>query len=272
MLWLVPEWIGSGDALGAARQARSEPSWSLSLQDRPWLALLERWQGLAGVPLQVGALLGLAFAIRRREPVPVILGALAIAWVALIVVMTQAGFSGNSRYLLAPLVVVILLAAAGAARAVAAVSGARLPAAVATAAAMALLAAPFALERARGFRDQADAVGPLARLHRQLGPAVALAGGRDAVMRHGAPTVNRGFDTHLAWELKVPIRYVELGRGEGVVFTAAGRLSGTPPLLADRGAGLRPVARFGRWSVSRGTSTRAPSERAAAIGAPPSTR
>ena len=116
VLWLVPEWIGSGDPLGAARQARSEPSWSLSLQERPWLALLERWHGLAGLPLQVGALLGLAFAWRRRERVTLTLGVLAVGWVALIVAMTQAGFSGNSRYLLAPLVVLILLAAAGAAQ------------------------------------------------------------------------------------------------------------------------------------------------------------
>ena len=31
-LWLVPEWLGSGDPLAAGAQARSEPSWSLSLR------------------------------------------------------------------------------------------------------------------------------------------------------------------------------------------------------------------------------------------------
>ena len=142
VLWLVPEWIGSGDPFGAARQARSEPSWSLSLQEHPWLALLERWHGLAGLPLQVGALLGLAFAWRRRERVSLTLGALAVGWVALIVLMMQAGFSGNARYLLAPLVVLILLAAAGAARAVAAASERGVPPARWRRPGLALLAAP----------------------------------------------------------------------------------------------------------------------------------
>ena len=124
VLWLVPEWIGSGDPLGAAGQARSEPSWSLSLEDRPWLALLDRWQGLAGIPLELGALAGIGFAARRREPVSLALGGLAISWLALIALMTQSGFSGNSRYLLPPLVIAALLAGCGAARTVA--LGARL--------------------------------------------------------------------------------------------------------------------------------------------------
>ena len=85
---------------------------------------------------------------------------------------------------------------------------------------------------------------PLARLHGQLESAVDRAGGPDEVMRHGAPTVNRKFDTHLAWELKVPIRYVELGEGEGIVFTAEGRLSGTPPRRASAGGSIQ--RRFGR--------------------------
>ena len=67
------------------------------------------------------------------------------------------------------------------------------------------------------------------------------AGGPDEVMRYGAPTVNRKFDTHLAWELKVPIRYVELGEGEGVVFTAAGPALGHP--AAARGRDPSPCAR-----------------------------
>ena len=39
VLWLVPEWIGSGQPFGAGAQARSEPSWSLSRLDHPWLEL-----------------------------------------------------------------------------------------------------------------------------------------------------------------------------------------------------------------------------------------
>jgi hypothetical protein len=270
-LWLVPEWIGSGDALGAARQARSEPSWSLSLEERPWLAVLDRWHGMAGVPLEAGALIGLAFALRRRERVSLALGALAISWLALIVLMTQAGFSGNGRYLLPPLVIASLLAGCGAARtvALAAQLGARLAGslqglqlrgavrlggpigAMLATALLSVAISPFLDRRLDGFRDQAASVAPLADLHQELAMAVDRVGGADAVTPYGAPTVNRRFDTQLAWELRVPIGDVELGRGDGVVFKADGRPSGAQPRTRRRQGAMRPLARVGRWSVAR---------------------
>lgn len=279
VLWLVPEWIGSGDPLGAARQASSEPAWSLSLRDRPWLALLERWHGMAGVPLQAGALLGMAFALRRRERAALTLGMVAIAWLALIAAMTQLGFSGNSRYLLAPLVIASLLAGCGAARGVAAVAEgaarllparaqvspgvARPVSAALTAALVALGVAPFLDRRFDGFGDQVAAVAPLAQLHGQLAGAVERAGGPEVVIAYGAPTINRKFDTHLAWELKLPISAVEAGRGEGVIFKAAGRLSGAPPRLPRTRHEMRPLARVGGWRVERARNTAPPGARAA---------
>ncbi len=275
LLWLVPEWIGSGDALGAARQARSEPSWSLSLEDRPWLAVLDRWQGMAGVPIEVGALLGTGFALRRRERVSLVLATLATSWLALVVLMTEAGFSGNSRYMLPPLVIASLLAGCGAARVVAAAAkgtarfgairvarrgGSGRPSIIAGAgvatALLAVATAPFLDRRLEGFRDQAGSVAPLADLHRQLAMAVERVGGPNAVTPYGAPTVNRKFDTHLAWELKLPIRHVEVGRGEGVVFKADGQLSGTPPRMRRPGQGMRGLVRVGAWSVGRPESAR----------------
>lgn len=275
VLWLVPEWIGSGDPFGAAQQARSEPSWSLSLEERPWLAVLDRWQGMAGVPLELGALLGIGFALRRRERVSLALGSLAISWLLLVVLMTQAGFSGNSRYLLPPLVIASLLAGCGAARAVA--SGARLagrlaasPAlrldagtrlarpvgAVVATAVLAVAVAPFMDRRIDGFRDQAASVTPLVDLHNELAIAVERVGGPNAVTPYGAPTVNRKFDTHLAWELRIPIRHVEVGQSAGVVFRADGRLSGTPPRLGRPRRTMRPLVRVGGWSVGRAEGAR----------------
>ena len=284
LLWLIPEWLGSGDALGAARQARSEPSWSLSLEDRPWLAVLERWQTLAGIPIEAGALLGTAFAIRRRERVSLALAGLMATWLALVVLMTQAGFSGNSRYMLPPLVIASVLAGCGAACSVAAAAQVtrRLvalapgrsrvalrvaPAAAGLAATALLLAAGarFLDSRIEGFGRQANSVAPLVTLHRELAAAVQRVGGPNAVMPYGAPTVNRKFDTHLAWELKVPIRHVEGGRGEGVVFEAAGRLSGTPPRRRGR-RDMRALARVGSWRVGRAERARALTGRARKTG------
>ena len=54
LLWLVPEWIGSGNPLDAGKQAASEPWWSLSNAEVPWLAALERAHSLAGLPARAG--------------------------------------------------------------------------------------------------------------------------------------------------------------------------------------------------------------------------
>ena len=250
VLWLVPEWIGSGHPFGGASQARSEPSWSLSLHDKPWLAVLDRWQRMAGLPLELGALAGVAFALRRRERATLVLTAVGLAWLALVVAMTQAGFSGNGRYLLPPLVIVSLLAGSGAARAAAAAGRLGGPAAVAASCAlMAVGAASDLGERLGRFQRQADSVAPLADLHRQLRDAVWDVGGPDEITRYGAPTVNPAFSTHLAWELKVPIADVESGRGDGVIFTTTARIAGLPARLHRSRDQLRSLRRVGAWSV-----------------------
>ena len=113
LLWLVPEWIGSGNPLDAGKQAASEPWWSLSNAEVPWLAALERAHSLAGLPLELAALAGVVAAALRRERATLVLAGIGIAWLLLILVMTQLGFSGANRYFLAPLVVTCLLAGVG---------------------------------------------------------------------------------------------------------------------------------------------------------------
>ena len=100
LLWLVPEWIGSGQPFGAGAQARSEPSWSLSRLDHPWLELLGRAHQTLGPALEAGVAAALVIAWRRRDRVELALAGVVVAWVALVAVMTQSGFSGNARYLL----------------------------------------------------------------------------------------------------------------------------------------------------------------------------
>jgi hypothetical protein len=152
LAWVVPEWIGSGDPLDGGSQARSEPYWSLSHADRPWLRALERVHNHAGLPVELLAAVAVvsAAALRRREaeaPAPrrraaharaptrraahaqaarrraahaqavQVLAAAAALEAALFVGMTQAGFSGNPRYALPALTVLCVLAGVGAARA-----------------------------------------------------------------------------------------------------------------------------------------------------------
>ncbi len=98
--WLVPEWIGAGNPLDGARQATGEPVWSLSREERPWLSALELAHDHAGLLVELLALAAVGFAVWERRLAPLVLAAVVAAEAAMFAVMTQAGFSGNPRYVL----------------------------------------------------------------------------------------------------------------------------------------------------------------------------
>ena len=245
-LWIVPEWIGSGHPLDGGRQATSEPFWSLSLEERPWLAALERAHRETGLALELGALLAVALSIRERRAAVLAPAGAAVLWLGMYVAMTQLGFSGNARYVLPALVVICVLAGVGAGRLAAVAPKPAL--AAAAAALIAIAAAPF-LDRRVG---QACAEGRLIEqrtaLHRDLSEAVRRLGGPGGVNRYSAATVNRAFETHLAWDLKLPVRTVERARARGLVFGSEWRVTEPRPL--PRRVAVRALrARVGGWRV-----------------------
>jgi hypothetical protein len=252
LLWLVPDWLGSGHPLGAGAKATGEPSWSLSLRDHPWLEALRRAHAMTGPPVELAALGATAVALRRRDRVVLALAAGALLWLLLYVVMTQVGFSGNPRYLLPAMAIACILAgvAAAGAREALVFAGPRAPAG---AAALALAAAgPWLADRAALLGDQAADAREMARLHSDLGRAVDAFGGPSAVLARGRPTVDRPFMTHLAWELHKPIRWVARGTERGLVFTADSPLSFPPAIVRIRPPGPRRVVeRVGDWQVYR---------------------
>ena len=248
LLWLVPEWIGSGQPFGAGAQARSEPSWSLSRLDHPWLELLGRAHQTLGPALEAGVAAALVIAWRRRDRIELALAGVVVAWVALVAVMTQSGFSGNARYLLPATVVACLLT--GTALGHLLRSGRRsVPAAVA-AVALAALAVSAATERVPALERQARTAQRTAQLDRDLGVAVARMGGADAVVARGAPAVDRAFIPRMAWLTTLPIGQVERrGRRQGLVFAAGRRNPVTLVAQTTPAPALSGRLVVGRWRV-----------------------
>jgi hypothetical protein len=219
LAWVVPEWIGSGNPLDGGRQARSEPVWSLSLAEQPWLRAFERVHNHAGLAVELLALVAVVTALARRRWAVLALAGAALTEVALFVAMTEAGFSGNPRYVLPALALACVLAGVGAAALLSAPAWLPRPAGVAAgAAAIAVLGAPFVAERAGQLRAEARQVGVRMDVHRDLARAVDRVGGQRGVAALGSPTTNRALHSRLAWELGVPMDLVESVTDHRVVF------------------------------------------------------
>ena len=131
VLWLAPEYWGSGNALRAVGP-RARPAPGQPRLRRPPGARGHQGSGRAGSRLAAmfavvafalagvvvarrGAGVAARLADRRSAIAVLVLGVLAVAWIGLVAVMTVRGFSGNSRYLMVPAALLIVLGAVGAA-------------------------------------------------------------------------------------------------------------------------------------------------------------
>ena len=145
VLWLGPELLGAGDALRAASRAREPTLFSPAFADRPALAVFDRAQGFVPGPTKLGVLAAVvvaalstragggsarprgagrrcagarawAAAASRGTPaarVTLALAAAAAAWLALVAVMTELGYAGNSRYLAVPIALACVVGGVG---------------------------------------------------------------------------------------------------------------------------------------------------------------
>ncbi|MBA3264005.1 MAG: hypothetical protein H0T69_16365, partial [Thermoleophilaceae bacterium] len=260
LAWIGPEWFGSGAPLDGGAQARSEPAWSLSLAERPWLRALERVHNHAGLPLELLALVALVVAVARRQRAVLALAAAAAAEVVLFVAMTQAGFSGNPRYVLPALTVGSVLAGVGAARLAEVLptlaggrAGApwRLAGAAAALAALALAGSGFLDGRVTRLEHEAHQVDVRMQLHRDLGRAVREVGGAAAVRALGSATSNRALHTRLAWELGVPMELVESLADYRVIFRSSRELLVGRVYMRGRAKFRQTLARVGSIRVYR---------------------
>ena len=230
LAWFLPELLSSGELLRSADRARVPNPGQPATADVPLLETLRVTLTITLVPL---AVIGLA----RRQP----LALAGLGWVVLVAAMSQAGFSGEARYLLPG---AALLAVGGAA----AIPGhgrgrGRTLAAVAVAATL-----PFAVARVVDVADLGPRLAYQQDLADDLDRVVADLGGRAAILRCGEPAVGRYRGTLLAYALDVPKRAVRAdGQAARLSFTSrltkdAPREPPPPPIGV-------PLADNARWQV-----------------------
>ena len=238
VLWFGPDVLGAGGALGASDAARGTASpQSAVYADFPALEVLVDFAELVTPPVLLAAVVGVALGGRTARG----LAAGALAWVALVAVMTQAGYAGNPRYNVAPAAIACVVAGIGV---VAAVRGHRTGALVL---AVALGAATLAFT-AGDLSDQVDELGARADRRERLDALVDRAGGPERLRRCGAVRTNQPMKAMLAWRLDVAMEHLaDPARPPGTVFRAPPGYDGGPPL--PPAPGFAPLARDGAWEL-----------------------
>jgi hypothetical protein len=223
-LWFVPELIGSGDPLRSGSRARVPNPGQPALADVPAWAALRAAAALPLWPLWIGALA----APRAARP----LLYAGLAWIALVAVMAQAGFSGEPRYSLPGAALVAIAGAAGLGRT---------PRAL-VAVLLVVAAVPKLADLPDLRRDQAYQ----RALAADLRTAIRAAGGRAALLACGRPYVGELRGPLLAYHLDVEKRRVGFApRAPGVEFRS--RLAPGRPV--EPPAAFSPRVRTVRWEV-----------------------
>lgn len=254
-LWLLPEWWGSGDLLRAAHRAKNVNAGAPTYADNPAKAVLEDAGDMLTGPLMVGLVAAAAMVmVKRSRPVAWLI-AMAIAWLGLVAYMTSDGFSGNQRYLIAPVALLIVLGGAGAGWVVHQALGrlgpvgarAAVVAAVAVAAGVGFMVPSFQRldPTFTGLKWQAS-------LADQLPDLVAQAGGADALKRCGDPYTGPFLVPVVAWNLHLHTKQVHLTpQRPAVVFRVKTTefTRGAAPTLRGIGDAGRTLAGSDKWRI-----------------------
>jgi hypothetical protein len=233
-LWFVPEWLGSGDLLRSGARARVPNPGQPATEAVPALAALREAAALPLWPLWIGAIACALPAARGARP---ILYA-GLAWIALVALMAQAGFSGEPRYSLPGGALVAIAGAAGL------VMAARRRAVVGALVAVLAVAAGFKLVRLDDLRrDQAYQAG----LWADVEAVIVAGGGREALLACGRPYVGNLRGPLLAYHLDVEKQRVAFEPAPpGTVFRS--RLGPGDP-MEPAVDGFAPRTRAGRWEL-----------------------
>lgn len=227
VLWLGPEWWGSGNPLRASDRARQPNPDAAAFAESPFLEVLRRSWYVLMPPVLAGAVLGVAL---RPRGLRLAFAAGAAILMATVGAMTEVGYAGNLRYVILPAALVCALAGAGWVDLVRRAGDWRGRWAAGAAAALAVaLALPFARHEVGVFGEDLRLTRVEAELYEDLDRAIAAVGGPAGARGCGGLYTGRFDTTPLVWRLGVHIDEVGIfPSGPGVVF-AARRFSITRP-------------------------------------------
>ncbi len=255
VLWFGPELWGSGNLNRASDRAQEPNANSPAFAAHPALEVLGNARDIVTLPVVVGLALLLATFVLRRRRGPeagavVALALLAAGWLGLVAYMTAHGFSGNQRYLVMPVVLVVVLGAVGLGWAVQALAprlGGRAGLALAALAALAFTVPGWgtagAMRRSLAYQG---------RLQADLERAVADAGGAARLRACGPAATGAFLVPAVAWQLGVHAERIRLEPTRpGVVFRVSTVPGSNPvPPLRTLGPGpLATLARRGHWRL-----------------------
>jgi len=239
-LWFGPELWGSGNAWRGGQRAHDPNPNSLAFAEHPAREVVKRAISMTPLVALIGA--ALAFTMRPLR----LLALAALLWLVEVAIMTEAGFSGNARYLIAPVCLACVAGGAALGR-----LAQRLDARVAIALAV-LAVTPSVPLRVDDLHNDARAVRNEARLMDDLSAVVRASGDARAVRACGNVATGPFQVTALAWRLDVPIRRVGLTpRAPGTVFRAGPQPRPIPnaPPMGVHDSAFRAVARTVSWQA-----------------------
>jgi hypothetical protein len=242
-LWFLPELWGSGNIWRAADRAQQPNPNSPAFARYPFVKVIQDTWPLVITPVKAAAAFAIALAAwewarARRQGALLAIALLAFAWIGLIATMTQAGFSGNPRYIILGTSMIAVIGGVGCGRIVQLAGGAvgrRAGAPVAAAAGVAALAAlalatwHWAGPRVRHFDELDRALRYQAELRFDLRDALANAGGASAFVACGHPATGKFQVPLAAWYLHEHTLAVGLAPSpQGVIV--ASRSTGHAPI------------------------------------------
>jgi 4-amino-4-deoxy-L-arabinose transferase-like glycosyltransferase len=247
-VWFAMTWLGSGSPF---TQLRGAPGGYYD----GGIAALGGATGAIALPALGLAAFAAIDAVRRHEREITLVAIVAVGWVLIVATMTQLGYPGTRRYFAAPAALLALLAGVATARLLRRTSP---PVARVAAPALALLIAVSALSTVMSTARTVGVARTQDRDLAQLREAVALAGGRDAVLAVGRPAVNPARQSALAWLLNAPLGRVQATwhstaadphwHPPAIVFSGPRHRAGPTPARPRRWP-LRPIGRAGAWDI-----------------------